>query len=98
PFSFARRHTHEVNNIGGMLVPVVIADFMQKEEIHAGDLKYIGYDYDAATDKWNISDSAADYIYSADKLPAFNLPGTLRVICNAKTWVGRHKSAPNTVF
>ena len=85
PFEYKRRHTHEVNNIGGLLVPVAVADFMQKEKINAEDLKEIGYNYDAATDKWNIGDSAADYIYTADKLLNFNLPGTLKIICAAKT-------------
>ena len=87
PFEYKRRLTHEVNNIGGTLVPIVVADFMQKEKINAEDLKAIGYNYDAATDKWNIGDSAADYIYTADKLLDFHLPGTLKIICNAKTWV-----------
>jgi (E)-4-hydroxy-3-methylbut-2-enyl-diphosphate synthase len=86
PFEYKRRHTHEVNNIGGMLVPVVVADFMQKEKITAGDFTAIGYNYDAATDKWNIGDSAADYIYSRDKILDFHLPGTLKIIYDAKTW------------
>ena len=87
PFEYKRRHTHEVNNIGGMLVPVVVADFMQKEKINPEDLQAIGYNYDEVTDKWNIGDSAADYIYTANKVLDFNLPGTLKIICNAKTWI-----------
>ncbi len=87
PFDYKRRRTHEVNNIGGTLVPVVIADFMQKEKITAQDLTAIGYAYDAIRDKWNIGDAAADYIYTADKILDFHLPGTLKVICNAKTWL-----------
>jgi (E)-4-hydroxy-3-methylbut-2-enyl-diphosphate synthase len=86
PFEYKRRYTHEINNIGGMLVPVVIADFMQKEKINKEDLQAIGYNYIEATDKWNIGDSAADYIYTADKTLDFHLPGTLKIICNAKTW------------
>ncbi len=97
PFEYKRRHTHEVNNIGGMLVPIVVADFMQKEKIAADDLTAIGYAYDAATDKWNIGDSAADYIYTADKLLNFHLPGTLKNICNAKTWL-QHQDVSDTVF
>jgi (E)-4-hydroxy-3-methylbut-2-enyl-diphosphate synthase len=33
--------------------------------------------YDPVTDKWNIADAAADYIYTADKLIDFALLGTL---------------------
>jgi (E)-4-hydroxy-3-methylbut-2-enyl-diphosphate synthase len=67
-------------------VPVVVADFMLKEKINATDLAAIGYTYNAATDKWNISDAAADYIYTGGKTLDFHLPGTLKIICDAKTW------------
>jgi (E)-4-hydroxy-3-methylbut-2-enyl-diphosphate synthase len=87
PFEYKRRHTHEVNNIGGLLATVVIADYMQKEKINAADLQAIGYTYDPITDKWNIADAAADYVYTADKTLDFHLPGTLKVICNARTWL-----------
>ncbi len=87
PFEYKRRQTHEVNNIGRMLMPVVVADFMQKEKINTEDLQVIGYNYNIVTDKWNIADSAADYIYTADKILGFHLPGTLKIVCNAKTWL-----------
>lgn len=95
PFEYKRRHTHEVNNTGGMLVPVVVADFMQKEKVVAEDLQAIGYNYNSTTDKWNINDSAADYIYTADKIIDFHLPGTLKMICNAKTWMQQKNSFIN---
>jgi (E)-4-hydroxy-3-methylbut-2-enyl-diphosphate synthase len=38
----------------------------------------VGYTYDAATDKWNISDAAADYIFTGHNLLDFELPGTLK--------------------
>jgi (E)-4-hydroxy-3-methylbut-2-enyl-diphosphate synthase len=43
--------------------------------------------YNEATDKWNISDAAADFIYVANKQIDFALPGTLRVIANANKWL-----------
>jgi (E)-4-hydroxy-3-methylbut-2-enyl-diphosphate synthase len=86
PFEYKRRKSHQVNNIGGRSVPVVVADFMLKEKINATDLAAIGYTYNAATDKWNISDAAADYIYTGGKTLDFHLPGTLKIICDAKTW------------
>ena len=89
PFNYKRRITHEVNNIGGTLVPVVVADFIQKEKINTYDLEAIGYNYNIATDKWNIADSAADYIYTADKILDFHLPGTLKIICDVKTWIDK---------
>ncbi len=85
PFEYKRRATNALNNIGGKNVPIVMADFMLANTI-AADLQTIGYRYDAATDKWNIADAAADYIYTSDKLIDFALPGTLNFICNYKVW------------
>ncbi len=86
PFEYKRRTTNALNNIGGKNLPIVMADFMLAKTIAAVDLQTIGYRYDAVTDKWNIADAAADYIYTADKLIDFALPGTLNFICNYKVW------------
>jgi (E)-4-hydroxy-3-methylbut-2-enyl-diphosphate synthase len=86
PFEYKRRTTNATKNIGGKNVPIVIADFMLAKNIAASDLEVIGYRYDAITDKWNISDAATDYIYAADKLIDFALPGTLSFITNYKVW------------
>ena len=85
-FEHTRRKTFAINNIGENHVPVVIADLHKLEKIAAEDLAQIGYTYDLFTDKWNISDVAADYIFTADKILDFALPGTLKVICFYKTW------------
>jgi len=85
PFEYKRRKTHAVQNIGGVHPPVVIADFM-REAITPESLLRTGYQYDAITDKWNIGDAAADYIYTGDKIPGFDLPGTCRIICNHESW------------
>jgi (E)-4-hydroxy-3-methylbut-2-enyl-diphosphate synthase len=86
PFEYKRRETFEVGNIGGRHVPVVIADISRIEKITPADLQSVGYTYDAATDKWNISDSAADYIFTGNQLLNFELPGTLKVIVYPGTW------------
>jgi (E)-4-hydroxy-3-methylbut-2-enyl-diphosphate synthase len=75
-----------VINIGGTHVPVVIADLSKLKTITPSDLKDIGYTYDAVTDKWTISDMAADYLYTADKVLDFALPGTLKVIIIGQVW------------
>ncbi len=87
PFEYKRRQSLPVTNIGGKYVPVVIADFMEAKSINHNDLKSAGYTYDEQTDKWNISDGAADYLYTAKKILDFNLPGTLKVICNHDVWL-----------
>jgi (E)-4-hydroxy-3-methylbut-2-enyl-diphosphate synthase len=63
----------------------VIADY-SLNPVHETDLEPIGYKYDTASDKWHISDSAADYIYTGDHLVNFPLPGTLQIICHYDTW------------
>jgi (E)-4-hydroxy-3-methylbut-2-enyl-diphosphate synthase len=87
PFEYKRRYTNAVLNTGGKNVPVVIADFMLQKHINHSDLQAIGYTYNEATDKWNIAEAAADYIYTSDKIVDFNLPGTLQVICDYQTWI-----------
>ncbi len=87
PFEYKRRTTQSALNIGAKNVPVVIADFMEHKNIIPNDLQTIGYTYDGQIDKWNISDAAADFLYTADALVDFNLPGTLQVICDYKTWL-----------
>jgi (E)-4-hydroxy-3-methylbut-2-enyl-diphosphate synthase len=85
PFEYKRRETFAVNNIGGKHVPVVIADLSKIDKITTSHLQDIGYTYDEMTDKWNISDAAADYIF-CNHIPYFALPGTLKVISYYKTW------------
>lgn len=86
PFEYRRRETYEIGNIGGKHVPVVIADLSRIENITREHLQSIGYTYDEATDKWNISDSAADYVFTGHQLLLFELPGTLKVIVYPATW------------
>jgi len=87
PFEYKRRESNEVSNIGKKHAPVVIADYMLAETIVHTDLQAIGYSYDTATDKWSIGDAAADYIYTGNKVIDFALPGTLKVLCDHKTWI-----------
>ncbi|TKK70240.1 (E)-4-hydroxy-3-methylbut-2-enyl-diphosphate synthase [Ilyomonas limi] len=87
PFSYTRRETFAVDNIGGHQVPVVIADLSKIENITPQHLQRVGYTYDVISDKWNISDAAADYIFTGHQLLSFALPGTLKVIVYPATWL-----------
>jgi (E)-4-hydroxy-3-methylbut-2-enyl-diphosphate synthase len=99
PFEHKRRDSFVVDNIGGRHVPVVIADYSKVDKITPASLQSIGYTYDAATDKWNIGDAAADYIFTANKLIDFALPGTLKVIVYPDTWqTAKASSAGGSVF
>lgn len=78
--------TIAVSNIGGGQVPVVIADLSKMEVITPESLAGVGYTYDEATDKWTISDLAADYIFTGKPELPFALPGTLKVITWPSHW------------
>jgi len=86
PFEYKRRWSLSTQHLGGKSVPVVIANFKHKQSIVPADLISIGYQYDTATDKWTISDAAADFIYLEHALLDFELPGTLRVITTPLLW------------
>lgn len=97
PFAYKRRETFAVHNIGGKHVPVVVADLSKIENITPAHLTGVGYRYDADLDKWNISDTAADYIFTGHQQLNFALPGTLRVITYPATWAlaaDKEKYAP----
>lgn len=85
-FEYKRRNSTTIKNIGAEHAPIVIADYKKEKSIEPEDLAAIGYKYNSETDKWNIGDAAADYIYTGEKLLEFELPGTLQVICDYKAW------------
>jgi (E)-4-hydroxy-3-methylbut-2-enyl-diphosphate synthase len=86
PFNYRRRPAIAVDNIGGGQVPVVVADFSKIAKITPVHLQSIGYTYDEQTDKWAIGDAAADYIFTANQILDFALPGTLKVITYPTAW------------
>jgi len=87
PFEYKRRKTTEIVNIGGKNVPIVMADFCGKEKITPASLFALGYNYSVPLDKWNITDTACDYVFVGNKTVAFETPGTLGIIYNHKTWL-----------
>lgn len=86
PFEYKRRQTLAVGNIGDKHVPVVIADVSKMPALTPNALIGVGYTYDAVTDKWSISDMAADYIFTGKQQQDFALPGTLKVITWPNHW------------
>ena len=80
PFEYEKQHNLPVLNLGGNHVPRVVADLSHLQKITRSSLSEIGYDYDPNSDKWNISETAADIVYIAEQKIEFKLPGTLNVI------------------
>lgn len=88
PFEYNKRQTNSVLNIGGKNVPVVVHDFCAKEKITPASFFALGYNYSVPLDKWNIADAACDYVFLGGKVLDFEVPGTLGLIYNYKTWLG----------
>jgi len=65
----------------------VMADFSLKEKISPANLFALGYNYSVPLDKWSIADMACDYIFTGDTSVDFEIPGTLGIIYNYKTWL-----------
>jgi len=86
PYSYERRPTLEVENIGGTNVPRVIADISSIEELEFKDLKAVGHHYLPELDKWTMTDTGADYVYSGSKPAPFMLPNGLKEILDYPTW------------
>ena len=86
PFSFARRATTEIHNIGSKHVPVVVADCSEKQAITPANFYAFGYNYSIQLDKWNLQDQAADYVYIGENTISFEVPGTLGVIVDFSVW------------
>jgi (E)-4-hydroxy-3-methylbut-2-enyl-diphosphate synthase len=86
PFVYNRRKSFEVLSIGGSNVPRVVADYSNRKITSQKDLIDIGYTYDEPTDKWNLSDIAADLIYLGNNILPFDCPNGLNAIYDFGTW------------
>jgi (E)-4-hydroxy-3-methylbut-2-enyl-diphosphate synthase len=94
PFEYNRRKTREVLNFGGEHhIPRVVADFTSKEKVTQASLFALGYQYSVPLDKWNIADMACDYIFVGEQKVDFEIPGTLSLIYNHKTWLTQKNRA-----
>lgn len=78
----------EVNTfVGGSLVPRVVVDISGKNLKDPFILADVGYRYDALNDKYHMGDQSVDFVYLADELPSFTMPGNLKQLYNYSTWV-----------
>jgi (E)-4-hydroxy-3-methylbut-2-enyl-diphosphate synthase len=86
PFSYNRRNSATIHNIGGKNVPVVLADLSGVAEIKPSHFFGFGYQYSIPLDKWNLQDQAADYVYIGSNKLDFEVPGTLGIIVDYDFW------------
>lgn len=85
PLAFKRRESSTIENLGHDQVPRVVADIRHNWETPAA-LTPIGYTYSEVLDKYNFSDTAADFVYLGENIPAYELPGGLNRVFDYPTW------------
>ncbi len=86
PYSYSRRHSREVGNIGGENVPRVVTDLRNVEDWNYKDFKGIGHYYLPEPDKWTMTETGCDYIYSGKQAVNFMLPNGLKEILDYPSW------------
>jgi (E)-4-hydroxy-3-methylbut-2-enyl-diphosphate synthase len=87
PYEYVKRETYEANAfIGGHMVPRVVVDLSAKNLKDPAVLNDAGYLYNSLLDKYNMAEQSVDFVYLADSLPSFTLPGNLKQLYNYKTW------------
>ncbi|HVW14520.1 MAG TPA: (E)-4-hydroxy-3-methylbut-2-enyl-diphosphate synthase [Mucilaginibacter sp.] len=87
PYSYKKRSTYEANAfIGGHMVPRVVVDLSHANLKDPRILNAAGYIYSPLLDKYNMGDQSVDFVYFADQLPSFTLPGNLKQLYNYATW------------
>lgn len=92
PFNHQRRETHNLGNIGGKHVPIVVADLSDRTEVKAANFYGFGYNYSVPLDKWSLQEQSADYVFIGDNQIDFEIPGMLGVICSYTNWKANYSS------
>ncbi|MGV3507936.1 MAG: (E)-4-hydroxy-3-methylbut-2-enyl-diphosphate synthase [Sphingobacteriaceae bacterium] len=87
PYEYQKRVSAELNTfIGGHQVPRVVLDISAKNLKDPAILSDAGYIYSALLDKYNMGEQSVDFVYLADQLPSFTMPGNLKQLYNYSTW------------
>lgn len=84
----------ETNNfIGGSMVPRVVVDISRQNLRDPSMLNAVGYRYDPLLDKYHMGDQSVDFVYLADEIPHFVMPGNLKQLYNYQTWLALQNKA-----
>jgi len=83
---YHRSHSRAVSVIGGDHVPRVIADLRGVSITSEHDLAGIGHHFDDQTDKWTMTDQAAEFVWMGGQLLPFMPPTGIRQLVDADVW------------
>lgn len=92
PYQYQKRDTDQIEKCGGKNPPRIIIDFSRLGEITEKDFSEIGYTL--INDKWNLSDQAADFIYTGKSEIKFELPRGLSVVQDINKWKEQNDHYP----
>lgn len=84
---YQRHRSAAVSVLGGDHLPRVLADLRGIGIHQPEDLAGIGHLYDAQTDKWTMTDQAAEFVLVGDQPLPFMAPSGVRQLVDASTWL-----------
>ena len=87
PFEYYKRETHEISNIGGTYLPIVISDCSLAKEINEESLNNLGYRIDKKNQKIILEDTAPDYIYVGKKYISNKSYDDIKIIIDYEGWI-----------
>ncbi|HCY47020.1 MAG TPA: 4-hydroxy-3-methylbut-2-en-1-yl diphosphate synthase [Flavobacteriales bacterium] len=94
PFSYSRRKSAQIENIGDHEVPRVIHDLSHREKVTAASLFSFGLHYSIPLDKWSLTDMASDYAYIGENSIDFEIPGTFGILQDFENWEQKDRHFP----
>ena len=94
PFSYSRRKSAQIENIGDHEVPRVIHDLSHREKVTAASLFSFGLHYSIPLDKWSLTDMASDYAYIGKNSIDFEIPGTFGILQDFENWEQKDRHFP----
>jgi len=94
PFSYSRRKSAQIENMGDHEVPRVIHDLSHREKITAASLFSFGLHYSVPLDKWSLTDMASDYAYIGKNSIDFEIPGTFGILQDFENWEQKDRHFP----
>ena len=102
PFSYNRRKTSQIGDIGGNNSPVVLADLSDKNTISYNDLQEWGWSFNSSNSLWSRSEQSADYLFFWNALtPDISVLNGLPIISTIVSSIeklGDIKKTANPIF
>jgi (E)-4-hydroxy-3-methylbut-2-enyl-diphosphate synthase len=86
PFTYRRRRSTHVASIGGDHVPRVFADVRGAVIGSEHDLAPFGHHYDEVTEKWTMTDQAAEFLVMGRTALPFMAPTGVRQVLDHDAW------------